>query len=63
MALTTSILEATAAAETSEGRVAFAESMAPVNYLNQPVEILKQILTGVFPLKEYTLCVTKTLAN
>ena len=49
MALTTSILEATAAAETSEGRVAFAESMAPANYLNQPVEILKQILTGVFP--------------
>jgi nitrate/nitrite transport system substrate-binding protein len=49
MALTTSILEATAAAETSEGRVAFAKSMAPANYLNQPVEILKQILTGVFP--------------
>ena len=23
--------------------------MAPANYLNQPVEILKQILTGVFP--------------
>lgn len=49
MALTTSILEATASAETAEGRVAFAESMAPANYLNQPVEILKQILTGVFP--------------
>ena len=49
MALTTAILEATASAETSEGRVAFAESMAPANYLNQPVEILKQILTGVFP--------------
>jgi nitrate/nitrite transport system substrate-binding protein len=29
--------------------VAFAESMAPANYLNQPVGILKQILTGVFP--------------
>lgn len=49
MALTTAILEATASAETSDGRVAFAESMAPANYLNQPVEILKQILTGVFP--------------
>ena len=49
MALTTAILEATASAETPDGRVAFAESMAPANYLNQPVEILKQILTGVFP--------------
>ncbi|MEM6738966.1 MAG: ABC transporter substrate-binding protein [Pseudomonadota bacterium] len=49
IALTTAILEATASAETPEGRVAFAESMAPANYLNQPVEILRQILTGVFP--------------
>ncbi len=49
IALTTAVLEATAAAETPEGRIAFAESMAPANYLNQPVEILRQILTGVFP--------------
>ncbi|MFW5641203.1 MAG: CmpA/NrtA family ABC transporter substrate-binding protein [Roseicyclus sp.] len=49
IALTTAILEATASAETPEGRIAFAESMAPANYLNQPVEILRQILTGVFP--------------
>ena len=40
-ALTTLILEATAAVETSGGRVAFAESMAPANYLNQPVEFLQ----------------------
>ncbi|MEL6243657.1 MAG: ABC transporter substrate-binding protein [Pseudomonadota bacterium] len=49
MAVTTAILDATAAAEKPAGRVAFAESMAPANYLNQPVEILRQILTGVFP--------------
>jgi len=49
MAVTTAILEATAAAEKPEGRIEFAESMAPANYLNQPVEILRQILTGVFP--------------
>jgi nitrate/nitrite transport system substrate-binding protein len=49
IALSTAILEATASAETPEGRIAFAESMAPANYLNQPVEILRQILTGVFP--------------
>ncbi len=49
MAVTTAILDATAAAEKREGRVAFAESMAPANYLNQPVEILRQILTGVYP--------------
>ena len=49
MAVTTAILEATAAAEKPDGRIAFAESMAPANYLNQPVEILRQILTGVFP--------------
>ncbi len=49
MALTTAILEATAAAETMEGRAAFAESIAPAEYLNQPVEILRQILMGVFP--------------
>lgn len=49
IALSTAILEATAAAETPQGRIAFAESMAPANYLNQPVEILRQILTGVYP--------------
>lgn len=49
IALSTAILEATAMAELPENRVQFAEAMAPRNYLNQPVEVLRQILTGIFP--------------
>lgn len=36
-------------AELPENRAHFAEVMAPRNYLNQPVEVLRQILTGIFP--------------
>lgn len=49
IALSTAILEATAMAELPENRAHFAEAMAPRNYLNQPVEVLRQILTGIFP--------------
>jgi nitrate/nitrite transport system substrate-binding protein len=49
MALSMAILEATAMAELPENRVQFADSMAPRNYLNQPPEVLRQILTGIFP--------------
>lgn len=49
IAMTMAILEATATAEQPENRVQFADSMAPRNYLNQPPEVLRQILTGVFP--------------
>ncbi len=47
--LLTAILDATNTVEVSQNRVAFAEAMAPRNYLNQPSAVLKQILTGVFP--------------
>ncbi|MFU8847191.1 MAG: CmpA/NrtA family ABC transporter substrate-binding protein [Opitutales bacterium] len=49
MALSMAILEATAMAEQPENRVEFADVMAPRNYLNQPPEVLRQILTGIFP--------------
>lgn len=49
MALSMAILEATAMAELPENRAHFAEVMAPRNYLNQPVEVLRQVLTGIFP--------------
>ncbi|MCC5838894.1 MAG: ABC transporter substrate-binding protein [Opitutales bacterium] len=49
MALSMAILEATAMAELPQNRAQFAEVMAPRNYLNQPVEVLRQILTGIFP--------------
>ncbi len=47
--LSTAVLEATATAELPEQRVAFADAMAPANYLNQPPEVLRQILTGIYP--------------
>lgn len=49
MALSMAVLEATAMAEMPENRVEFADVMAPANYLNQPPEVLRQILTGIFP--------------
>lgn len=49
MVLSTAVLEATATAELPEQRVAFADAMAPANYLNQPPEVLRQILTGIYP--------------
>ncbi len=47
--LLTAILDATNTVEVMQNRVAFAEAMAPRNYLNQPSAVLKQILTGVYP--------------
>lgn len=49
MALSMAVLEATAMAELPENRAHFADVMAPRNYLNQPPEVLRQILTGIFP--------------
>lgn len=49
IALSMAVLEATAMAELPENRAAFADAMAPRNYLNQPPEVLRQILTGIFP--------------
>ncbi len=49
IALSMAILEATAMAEQPANRAHFAEVMAPRNYLNQPSEVLRQILTGIFP--------------
>lgn len=47
--LLTAILDATNTVELPQNRVAFADAMAPRNYLNQPSAVLKQILTGVYP--------------
>jgi nitrate/nitrite transport system substrate-binding protein len=47
-ALMKSILDATAFASKAENRKQIAEAIAPPNYLNQPVTVLEQILTGTF---------------
>jgi nitrate/nitrite transport system substrate-binding protein len=47
-ALMKSILDATAFASKPENRKQIAEAIAPPNYLNQPVTVLEQILTGTF---------------
>lgn len=47
--LSMAILEATAVAQQRENRAHFADVMAPRAYLNQPPEVLRQILTGIFP--------------
>ena len=43
-----SIIDATAFASKAENRKAIAEAIAPANYINQPVTVLEQILTGTF---------------
>jgi nitrate/nitrite transport system substrate-binding protein len=43
-----SIIDATAFATKAENRKAIAEAIAPANYINQPVTVLEQILTGTF---------------
>src|SRR5213078_4421770 len=40
--------DATAFATKAENRKAIAEAIAPANYINQPVTVLEQILTGTF---------------
>jgi nitrate/nitrite transport system substrate-binding protein len=47
-ALLKAIIDATAFASKAENRKQIAEAIAPANYLNQPVTVLEQILTGTF---------------
>jgi nitrate/nitrite transport system substrate-binding protein len=47
-ALLKAIMEATAFATRAENRKQIAEAIAPANYLNQPVTVIEQILTGTF---------------
>jgi nitrate/nitrite transport system substrate-binding protein len=42
------IMEATAFATKPENRKQIAEAIAPANYLNQPVTVVEQVLTGTF---------------
>src|SRR5438309_520803 len=47
-ALLKSIIDATAFAAKPENRKQIAEAIAPANYLNQPVTVVEQVLTGTF---------------
>ena len=47
-ALLKAIIDATAFATKAENRKAIAEAIAPANYLNQPVTVVEQVLTGTF---------------
>ncbi|MDC7785710.1 CmpA/NrtA family ABC transporter substrate-binding protein [Rhodoplanes sp. TEM] len=47
-ALLKAIIDATAYATKAENRKAIAEAIAPANYLNQPVTVVEQVLTGTF---------------
>jgi nitrate/nitrite transport system substrate-binding protein len=47
-ALLKAIMEATAFASRPENRKQIAEAIAPANYLNQPVTVVEQVLTGTF---------------
>lgn len=47
-ALLKAIIDATAFAHKPENRKQIAEAIAPANYLNQPVTVLEQILTGTY---------------
>jgi len=48
-ALLLAIVDATQHAHDTANRKVIAAAIAPRNYLNQPVEVLEQILTGVYP--------------
>ncbi|HSF07023.1 MAG TPA: CmpA/NrtA family ABC transporter substrate-binding protein [Methylomirabilota bacterium] len=48
-ALVRAILDATQYAHNSANRKEIAKAIAPKNFLNQPVEVVEQVLTGVFP--------------
>jgi len=43
------IVEATQFAHQASNRKEIAKAISPRNYLNQPVEVVEQVLTGVFP--------------
>src|SRR5262249_47567580 len=47
-ALLKAIIDATAFAAKAENRKQIAEAIAPANYLNQPVTVIEQVLTGTF---------------
>ena len=47
-ALLKSIIDATAFGSKAENRKQIAEAVAPANYINQPVTVLEQILTGTY---------------
>ncbi len=47
-ALLKAIIDATGFAAKPENRKQIAEAIAPANYLNQPVTVLEQVLTGTF---------------
>jgi nitrate/nitrite transport system substrate-binding protein len=47
-ALLKAIIDATAFAARPENRKQIAEAIAPANYLNQPVTVVEQVLTGTF---------------
>ena len=47
-ALLRAIIDATAFAAKAENRKQIAEAIAPTNYLNQPVTVVEQVLTGTF---------------
>lgn len=47
-ALLKAIIEATAIARAPQNRKQVAEAIAPANYLNQPVTVVEQVLTGTF---------------
>ncbi len=47
-ALLKAIIEATAFASKPENRKQIAEAIAPANYLNQPVTVVEQVLTGTY---------------
>src|SRR5262252_3039544 len=47
-ALLRAIIDATAFATKPENRKQIAEAIAPANYLNQPVTVVEQVLTGIF---------------
>jgi len=47
-ALLRAIIDATAFAHKPENRKQIAEAIAPANYLNQPVTVVEQVLTGTF---------------
>lgn len=47
-ALLRAILDATQYSQNPENRMEIAEAIAPRNYLNQPVQVIQQVLTGRF---------------
>jgi nitrate/nitrite transport system substrate-binding protein len=47
-ALLKAIIEATAFATKAENRKQIAEAIAPANYLNQPITVVEQVLTGTY---------------